>query len=97
MVANLPYVTEGERETMSPELSHDPDSALFSGADGLDHIRRFLSEAQDYLNPKGLVALEIGHQQADAVFELLNSFEFTEIDIRPDLSGVSRFPLARKK
>lgn len=96
IVANLPYVPEGERRTMSRELGHDPELALFSGADGLDLIRRFIPEAYDKLRPGGWLVLEIGHDQASQVSELLHAASFTDIHVHTDLSGIDRFPAARK-
>ncbi|WP_308987552.1 peptide chain release factor N(5)-glutamine methyltransferase [Roseibacillus persicicus] len=96
IAANLPYVPENDRDSLEPELAHDPDLALFSGPDGLDLLKAFIAEAGEYLNPGGLLALEIGHEQAEAVSQLLLHFSFTDIDIRSDLSGVSRFPFARR-
>jgi len=97
VVANLPYIPEHERETLAPELAHDPDLALFSGPDGLDLIRKFIPLAVERLNPEGLLVLEIGHDQTEALKKLLTESELKEIDIRSDLSGVSRFPFARKR
>ena len=95
MVANLPYVAEGEREGMARELRHDPELALFGGADGLEVIRRFVPEARRRLRPGGWLALEIGHDQSAAVAGLLEAAGFGEIRVEKDLSGVERFPLAR--
>lgn len=94
IVANLPYVADGERATMAREVLHDPALALFSGADGLDLIRRFIPEAFQRLKPGGWIALEIGHDQASQVVEILQSSGFAEIDVKTDMSGVARFPVA---
>lgn len=96
IAANLPYVPESERETMAKELHHDPDLALFSGADGLDLIRRFIPAAFEKLNPGGWVVMEIGHGQAAEVKQLLAAAGFTDIEVKTDLSGIERFPLAKK-
>jgi release factor glutamine methyltransferase len=96
IVANLPYVADGERATMAREVLHDPALALFSGADGLDLIRRFIPEAFQRLKPGGWIALEIGHDQASQVVEILQSSGFAEIDVKTDMSGVARFPVACK-
>lgn len=95
IVANLPYVPEGEAAEMARELRHDPALALFSGADGLDLLRRFVPESFGFLKPGGLLALEIGHDQASQLLAGLESCGFAETEIRRDLSGVARFPLAR--
>ena len=96
IVSNPPYVAEGDRATMSKELEHDPDLALFSGADGLDLIRRLIPQAYERLNPGAWLALEIGHDQSAAVQELLAAAGFTDIHVKSDLSGIERFPVGRK-
>jgi release factor glutamine methyltransferase len=95
IAANLPYVPEGEAAEMARELRHDPALALFSGVDGLDLLRRFMPESFAFLKPAGLLALEIGHDQASHVRLALESSGFREIEIRMDLSGIARFPFAR--
>ena len=96
IVANLPYVPESERATISREVTHDPALALFSGHDGLDLIRRFIPQAFHHLKPCGWLALEIGHDQASQVTEILETSGFTEITVKTDMSGVDRFPFARR-
>ena len=96
IVANLPYVPESERATLSREVLHDPALALFSGSDGLDLIRRFIPVAFTRLNPGGWLVLEIGHDQASQVAGFLQTCSFTDIEVKTDLSGVARFPFARR-
>lgn len=96
IVANLPYVADGERAGMTREVLHDPALALFSGADGLDLIRRFIPEAFQRLKPGGWIVLEIGHDQASQVTGILQTSGYAEIDVKKDMSGVSRFPVACK-
>jgi len=96
IVANLPYITEGERSDLSPEVLHDPEMALFGGADGLDLIRPFCAACSDYLNPGGLVALEVGHQQGESVNKLLTESGLIDAALHSDLCGIPRFPLAWK-
>lgn len=95
IAANLPYVPSGEAATMERELAHDPAPALFSGPEGMDLLARFIPEAFAFLKPGGLLALEIGHDQASQVRLSLEESGFTEIVIRKDLSGIARFPFAR--
>ncbi|MBG7607183.1 MAG: peptide chain release factor N(5)-glutamine methyltransferase [Verrucomicrobia bacterium] len=95
IAANLPYVPDGEAKSMERELSHDPALALFSGADGLDLLNRCVPDSFRFLKPGGLLALEIGHDQASQLRISLENCGFTEIEVRKDLSGISRFPFAR--
>jgi len=96
IVANLPYVPEAERTTMAREVLHDPALALFSGPDGLDLIRRFIPEAFPRLKPGGWLVLEIGHDQASQIAGILQACSFTAIEVKSDLSGVARFPFAKR-
>lgn len=96
IAANLPYVPDTERSALAREVMHDPPLALFSGPDGLDLIRRFIPLAFLQLKPGGWLVLEIGHDQASQVVEILKASSFTGIEVKTDLSGIARFPLARK-
>jgi len=96
IVANLPYVPEGERASLSREVMHDPALALFGGPDGLEVIRRFVPEAFSHLKPGGWMVLEIGHDQASQVEEILRNSGLADIEVKTDLSGVARFPFARR-
>jgi len=95
IVANLPYVPESERASLSREVLHDPPLALFGGPDGLDMLRRFIPDAFARLKPGGWLALEIGHDQASQVAEILGRCGFSHLETKTDLSGVPRFPFAR--
>ena len=96
IVANLPYVPETDRPTLSPEVLHDPALALFGGPDGLAVLTRFIPEAFTHLTPGGWLALEIGHDQAAAVTAMLQQAGFSQVEVKSDLSGVARFPFARR-
>lgn len=63
ILCNPPYVTSAAMEALPPEYRHEPALALAAGADGLDVVRRILAEACDHLNPGGLLAVEVGHNQ----------------------------------
>ena len=96
IVANLPYIPTQEISTLSAEVQHDPPSALDGGDDGLDLVRRLIKQAKQRLLPDGLIALEIGIDQAQKGVDLLASEGYKNILIRQDLSGVDRFLLANK-
>lgn len=95
IVANLPYVPEADRATLSAEVLHDPALALFSGNDGLDLIRVFCQEAKHFLTPDGSIAMEIGHDQAESTSTLLRSGGLDVVRVLTDISGIARFPLAK--
>jgi len=96
IVANLPYVPESERAELSREVMHDPELALFGGHDGLEVIRKFLPAAHERISPGGWLVMEIGYDQAFQVTEILRACGFSDIGVKHDLSGVPRFPIARR-
>ena len=89
VLSNPPYVAEGERATLAPEITrHEPPGALFAGADGLDVIRRLVPAAADAGAP--LLAIEVGEGQSDAVAQLMHSAGFVAVHGRRDLAGIER-------
>lgn len=95
IVANLPYVPEADRATLSREVNRDPASALFGGEKGDEIIRQLISAAPSHLKPGGSLALEIGIGQAEALSAFLAEQNYHDIIARQDFAGVTRFLLAR--
>lgn len=97
IVSNPPYVRVDERDRLAPEIrDHEPPEALFAGEDGLDVVRRLIPQAAARLRPGGVLAFEIGITQVDAVSGLLGGGGWTDLEIRPDLTGRPRVVLARR-
>lgn len=95
IVANLPYIPTGDIAGLSREVGHDPVLALDGGADGLALIRRLAAGAAQKLPPGGLIALEVGHDQAARTADLLAAHNFRDISVRRDYQGIERFLIAR--
>jgi methylase of polypeptide subunit release factors len=95
IVSNPPYVSTADRSTLHPQVrDHEPAIALFAGPSGLDIYRRLIPQAHAALKPNGLLALEIGHGQHDAVAELLADWQ--ALRFVDDLQHIPRVALARK-
>lgn len=73
IVSNPPYISEDEMRGLMPEVTREPELALFGGADGLDFYRRISWEAPEYLNEGGCLLFEIGWLQKDAVSALVKA------------------------
>ncbi len=90
VVSNPPYVPA--HDVLAPEVrDNEPALALFSGADGLDAIRRLIPEARRLLRPGGVLAFEFGYGQSEAIRALLPCATIT-----PDLAGIDRVAVWRR-
>ena len=95
IVANLPYVAAGDRTTLSREVLHDPDVALFGGERGDEMIRKLIDEARSHLAPGGLLALEVGIGQAEDLAAFMAEKNYHDIKTERDYAGVIRFLFGR--
>ena len=64
IICNPPYVNAGSMDALPQEYRHEPHMALAGGDDGMDLVRRILSDAPAYMSRQGLLVLEIGHERA---------------------------------
>jgi release factor glutamine methyltransferase len=95
VVSNPPYVQDGDRATMAPEVvGHEPKLALFAGADGLRTIRPLLTQAA--ATRATTIALEVGAGQAPAVAALVVAAGFPDVDTIADLAGHERVLVGKR-
>ena len=90
IVANPPYIAEGDCHLSRGDLRAEPIDALEAGADGLDCIREIVASAPRQLNRDGLLIFEHGYDQAARCRELLIAAGFSAVFSRTDLAGVER-------
>jgi release factor glutamine methyltransferase len=95
IAANLPYISTQDRHTLSREVLHDPAVALFASAQGDELMRELIAQAPSRLRPGGMLALEIGLGQSDALLSALAEKNYRDICSKTDYSGVTRFLFAR--
>ena len=95
IVANLPYVSADDRENLSREVLHDPEVALFAGSRGDELMRQLINDAPSWLRPGGMLAMEIGLGQSEALVAALAEKNYRDILTEKDYSGVIRFLFAR--
>ena len=98
IAANLPYLPTARIPTLQPEVQWEPSAALDGGPDGLDLIRRLITQAatpsgsgDDRLKAHGVILLEMDPEQMDAAKGLASAqFPDAEITVEPDLAGRER-------
>jgi ribosomal protein L3 glutamine methyltransferase len=66
VISNPPYVTTMAMEELPREYRHEPALALAGGDDGMDAVRTILLEAPRFLQPDGLLVVEVGHNRENA-------------------------------
>jgi release factor glutamine methyltransferase len=99
IACNPPYVSAAEYEALEKNVKdYEPRLALHAGADGLDFYRRIAGKVDGYLKPDGVLLLEIGYQQGEAVRELFErSGLFAEVRTEKDINRNDRIIVAQKK
>ncbi|MCX7842729.1 MAG: peptide chain release factor N(5)-glutamine methyltransferase [Clostridia bacterium] len=97
IVSNPPYIPSSHISGLQIEVrEYEPLNALDGGEDGLEFYRSIIKDAGRFLNPRGILAVEVGYNQAGDVAELM-SLEFTDITIVKDLSKIDRVVSGRLK
>jgi len=95
VISNPPYIPEVDRQTLQPQVRDwEPNQALFAGPTGLGIYERLIPEANRVLKSGGLLALEIGYGQSNAVSAIARGWQ--NLKILPDLAGVPRVLVCEK-
>jgi release factor glutamine methyltransferase len=91
IVSNPPYVPHHEYEQLAVEVRiFEPQLALTPGPRGTEIIERLLADGKPYLEPGGLLMMEVGYGQEAAIRELAAAARYAVEDFLPDLSGIPR-------
>ncbi len=95
VVSNPPYIPLGDAAQMQKEVAeHEPRDALFAGLDGLDVYRRLIPKAKVILRAGGLLAMEFGFGQQQALKQLLQGWD--RVRFLKDYAGIARVVLAER-
>lgn len=87
IISNPPYVDARDIDAMPAEFLHEPAMGLASGLDGLDITRRILASASDYLNPAGVLVVEVGNS-AEALVDAYPGLDFIWLQFTNGGDGV---------
>jgi len=90
IISNPPYVPTSDWGSLSPDVLYEPRQALVGGPDGLFFINRIIRQGVPFLQPKGIILLELGIGQGGKAKQLMESQSYFKVDIRKDYSGIER-------
>ena len=96
ILSNPPYIALGDSHLSAGDLRFEPASALSDGGGGVSCLETIISQVDPYLKPGGLVAVEHGFDQSDAVVDLMKAAQLQEIQVHRDLAGHFRAVSGRK-
>lgn len=91
IVSNPPYIASAVIPTLMEEVrEHEPLSALDGMEDGLFFYRKIVAESRDYLAKEGMLFFEIGHDQGQAVSDMMKAVGFQDVTVVKDFVGLDR-------
>lgn len=97
ITSNPPYVKDGDKPALSADVRHEPDVALFGGAEGLRDIAGVLDAASNKLRPGGWLLMEFGFGQEDDVKALVSARSTLQLRrVRNDLQGIPRTAIIQR-
>ena len=99
LIANLPYIPDGEKGKLQPEVDKfDPELALYGGPDGLTLVRKMLQQTEGKLSAGASILLEIGSEQAEVLKNEAANYPWLEFaGIHKDYCGNIRFVSYKNK
>ena len=97
IISNPPYITTAEVQELPEDVLKEPMMALWGGEDGLYFYREIVEQAEEYLQPGGFIAFEIGFSQGEAVQKLLIERDYEEVTLLQDWQGLDRVVSGKKK
>ena len=90
IVSNPPYITDEDMKTLQPEVKFEPATALEGGEDGLLFYRHIINEYKKYLASGGVLAFEVGINQADLVADIMKQNGYQNVGMRKDYNDIDR-------
>lgn len=97
IVSNPPYIPAADIAGLAKDVQKEPHGALDGGINGLDFYRRIINEAMEHMAAEGILAFEVGINQAQIVAELCRQAGFKETAIRKDYADIERMVFAVKE
>jgi len=97
IVSNPPYIEAKEIENLMDDVKkYEPHTALNGGSDGLDFYKKIIKQSQVVLNNNGILAFEIGYNQAEKVKLLMEESDFNHVKVIKDFASLDRVVIGFK-
>lgn len=97
IVSNPPYIPRRDMDTLHTQVKdYEPYNALEGGEDGLDFYRDITKQSNTYLKENGILAYEVGHDQAMDVSEIMKENGYSKIYTKKDIQGIDRVVIGFK-
>lgn len=96
IVSNPPYLARSSSQSLPPELDHEPEVALFGGADGYEVLRPFAAGVFEHMAPGASVLVEVDPGQVETIAEWFAEAGLVEVETLRDLAGRPRGVVARR-
>lgn len=97
IVSNPPYIRKADMNTLHTQVKdYEPYNALEGGIDGLDFYKNITEQSHLYINKGGVLAYEVGHDQAQDVAMIMQNNGYTNIYTKKDIQGIDRVVIGFK-
>ena len=95
IISNPPYISANDPHLQQGDVRYEPNTALVSGVDGLDDLKKIIARSPCYLKPDGWLLLEHGFDQGPAIVRLMNNAGFQKVVTHKDYNQVDRVTLGQ--
>ena len=97
IVSNPPYIRKADMNTLHTQVKdYEPYNALEGGIDGLDFYKNITEQSHLYINKGGVLAYEVGHDQAQDIAMIMQKNGYTNIYTKKDIQGIDRVVIGFK-
>lgn len=94
IISNPPYIKPGDKHLSEGDLRFEPSSALVAEKNGLADLEKIIQQASEYMFDDGILILEHGYDQADAVVDLLQATQCSVVESHRDYGNNNRMVVA---
>jgi release factor glutamine methyltransferase len=95
IVSNPPYISANDPHLQQGDVRYEPNTALVSGVDGLDDLKKIIAKSPCYLKPEGWLLLEHGFDQGPATAHLMSKAGFQKVVTHKDYNQIDRVTLGQ--